>query len=65
MLGDSTSEDDGACGQLAFGQLEAQVGFGYQAIGPGGAPDVHTSAPRGALQACLGVATERAPVQGA
>jgi CubicO group peptidase (beta-lactamase class C family) len=53
MLGNGSFGHDGAGGQLAFGHLEAQVGFGYQTIRPGGVPDDRADELCAALRACL------------
>ncbi|HEV7145997.1 MAG TPA: serine hydrolase domain-containing protein [Pedococcus sp.] len=53
MLGEGSFGHDGAGGHLAFGHLEAQVGFGYQTVRPGGVPDDRADELCRALQACL------------
>jgi CubicO group peptidase (beta-lactamase class C family) len=53
MLGEGSFGHDGAGGHLAFGHLEAQVGFAYQTNRPGGVPDDRADALCRALQSCL------------
>lgn len=53
MAGPGSFGHDGAGGQLAFAHLEAQIGFGYQTIRPGGLPDDRAEALCRALLACL------------
>jgi CubicO group peptidase (beta-lactamase class C family) len=53
MLGEGSFGHDGAGGHLAFGHLEAEVGFGYQTSRPGGFPDERAEALCAALRSCL------------
>jgi CubicO group peptidase (beta-lactamase class C family) len=53
MAGPGSFGHDGAGGQLGFAHLEAQIGFGYQTIRPGGLPDDRAEALCRALLACL------------
>lgn len=54
MLGAGSFGHDGAGGQLAFGNVEHRVGFGYQTVRPGGFPDVRADELCRALATCLG-----------
>ena len=53
MLGEGSFGHDGAGGQLAFGHVGSEVGFGYQTVRPGGVPDVRADELCRALRTCL------------
>ena len=53
MAGEGSFGHDGAGGHLAFGHLEAEIGFGYQTSRPGGFPDERAGALCAALRTFL------------
>lgn len=53
MAGPGSFGHDGLGGQLAFGDLESEIGFAYQTARPGGIPDDRAEALCRALRACV------------